>query len=88
MSLIALGINHTTATLEVRERVAFAADQLVEALQEGCQHTGLGELAILSTCNRTEMYFAADRVAEVLELALGWLAAYHRHDPEENRQNC
>ncbi len=88
MSLIALGINHTTATLVVRERVAFAADQLVEALQEGCQHIGLGELVILSTCNRTEMYFAADRVAEVLELALGWLASYHNLDPQEIRQSC
>ena len=88
MSLIALGINHTTATLAVRERVAFAADQLVEALQEGCQHIGLGELVILSTCNRTEMFFAADRVPDTLELALGWLAGYHRLDPEEIRQSC
>ena len=88
MSLIALGINHTTASLVVRERVAFAAEQLVEALQEGCQHIGLGELVILSTCNRTELFFVADRAAEVLEQALGWLAAYHHLDPEEIRQSC
>ncbi len=88
MSLIALGINHTTASLVVRERVAFAADQLVEALQEGCQQIGLDELVILSTCNRTEMYFAADRAAEVRELALGWLATYHRLEPKEIRQCC
>jgi glutamyl-tRNA reductase len=88
MSLIALGINHTTATLAIRERVAFAADQLVEALQEGCTHIGLGELVILSTCNRTEMFFSANQTGDALELALGWLASYHHLDPEDIRQNC
>lgn len=44
MSFTILGINHTTAKIAVRERVAFAADQLVEALQEGCRHIGLQEL--------------------------------------------
>jgi glutamyl-tRNA reductase len=89
MSLTALGINHTTASLAVRERVAFAADQLVEALQEGCRSMQLQELVILSTCNRTEMFFAAatdDGLA--LERALAWLGEYHRLDPEEIRENC
>ncbi len=89
MSLTILGINHTTAPLAVRERVAFAADQLVEALQEGCQHMQLTELVILSTCNRTEMFIASDAENEaLLEGALGWLAEYHRLDREEIRQNC
>jgi glutamyl-tRNA reductase len=89
MSLTALGINHTTASLEVRERVAFAADQLVEALQEGCGSMQLQELVILSTCNRTEMYFATEAEdGGALERALVWLAEYHHVDPEEIRKNC
>jgi glutamyl-tRNA reductase len=89
MSLTTLGINHTTASLEVRERVAFAADQLVEALQEGCRSMRLPELVILSTCNRTEMFFAVEADdSTALERALTWLAEYHRLDTEDIRENC
>ena len=56
MNLIALGINHNSATVEVRERVAFAPEQVVEALADACEAGALDEVVILSTCNRTELY--------------------------------
>jgi glutamyl-tRNA reductase len=57
MSLYTLGLNHTTAPLDVRERVAFAPDALSSALRELTSQRVVKEAAILSTCNRTEVYF-------------------------------
>ena len=89
MTLTAMGINHTTASLEVRERVAFAADQLVEALQEGCRESALQELVILSTCNRTELFFSCEQDAESQRAkALEWLARYHRLEVDAIAANC
>jgi glutamyl-tRNA reductase len=77
MSLFALGLNHQTAPLAVRERVVFHVERLREALGE--LKRGLArEAAILSTCNRTELYVALDEPA----LAAQWLARYHRFEPE------
>jgi glutamyl-tRNA reductase len=79
MSLFALGLNHHTAPLAVRERVVFHVERLREALVE--IRRGLAsEAAILSTCNRTEIYVAAEQPpAAVAE----WLAQYHRFEPAE-----
>jgi glutamyl-tRNA reductase len=74
MTVWALGINHTTAPLDLRGRLAFAADQLQPALH--ALRTALPaapEAAILSTCNRTEIYAAGEQAQ--LEPALAWLAA-------------
>ncbi|MCE3252130.1 MAG: glutamyl-tRNA reductase [Cellvibrio sp.] len=60
MTLLAFGINHTTAPLALRERVAFAPENLQGAMQEACAQAGLTEVAILSTCNRTEIYAASE----------------------------
>jgi glutamyl-tRNA reductase len=57
MSLYTLGLNHTTAPLAVRERVAFAPDALSGALRDLTSNRIVKEAAILSTCNRTEVYF-------------------------------
>ncbi|MEM6483439.1 MAG: glutamyl-tRNA reductase [Pseudomonadota bacterium] len=56
MNLISLGINHNSAHIDVRERVAFAPEQVGDAMHEACRHTGLDEVVVLSTCNRTEIY--------------------------------
>jgi len=83
MSLMVLGINHNTAAVAVREKVAFAPDAMHEALHQACSEAGLAEVAILSTCNRTELYCVsvedgnpspplADR-----NRLLHWLSAYH-----------
>jgi glutamyl-tRNA reductase len=71
-SLLALGLNHHTAPLAVRERVVFHVERLQEALVE--LKRGLArEAAILSTCNRTELYVSAERPDELA----AWLAQYH-----------
>ncbi len=74
MSLFALGLNHTTAPVAVRERVAFAPDMLGDALRALTRGRAVKEAAILSTCNRTEIYFHGgepDNVAQWLTEAHG-----------------
>lgn len=56
MSLILLGLNHKTAPLEIRERFAYGEDQVPDLLKRICEPPGIDELAMLSTCNRTEIY--------------------------------
>lgn len=77
MAVWTLGINHTTAPLDLRGRFAFAFDQLGPTLgtlrQRLHGHAGdHAEAAILSTCNRTEVYCAGE--GAVLEPAIEWLA--------------
>jgi glutamyl-tRNA reductase len=79
MSLFALGLNHHTAPLAVRERVVFHVERLRDALTE-IKRGLASEAAILSTCNRTELYLAAERPpAEVAD----WMAQYHRFERDE-----
>jgi len=83
MAFLALGINHKTASVDVRERVAFTPEQLVEALQQLCRLTDSREAAILSTCNRSELYLEQDQLGA--EAVLKWLAEYHDLNYEELR---
>jgi len=82
MTLIALGINHNSAAVDVRERVAFAPEQVTEALVDACDDLQLAEAVILSTCNRTELYAVSgdDRdpsAADQVNTLVSWLAHYH-----------
>ena len=83
MAFLALGINHKTASVDVRERVAFTPEQLVEALQQLCRLTPSREAAILSTCNRSELYLEQDQLSA--DEVLRWLAEYHRLNLDELR---
>jgi glutamyl-tRNA reductase len=85
MALLALGINHKTAPVEVRERVAFAPELLTEAMLAARDFANLEEIAILSTCNRTELYCSAG--LEGTRALLEWLGEYHQLDPDE-LQKC
>ncbi len=80
MSVFALGLNHQTAPLDIRGRFAFAPEQLSPALRGFREQLlrAMPEAAILSTCNRTELYVAADpaRSRELVRPALDWLAAH------------
>ena len=78
MTLYTLGLNHQTAPLDVRERVVFHVERLREALLE-VRRSLASEAAILSTCNRTELYLAAEQPGAVID----WMAQYHRFRPEE-----
>src|SRR3954462_10371510 len=77
MSLYALGLNHQTAPLAVRERVVFHVERLREALTE-IKRDLAHEAAILSTCNRTELYVAGEEPAAIAQ----WLARYHQFEPD------
>lgn len=73
MAVWALGINHTTAPLDMRGRFAFAIDQIeptLRGLRESLSRQP--EAALISTCNRTEIYCAGDKPE--LEHTLDWLA--------------
>ena len=74
MALIALGLNHLSAPVALRERVAFAPELTAPALGELIAQPGVREAAILSTCNRTELYCNVDPGAETSPFI--WL---HRH---------
>ncbi len=73
MQLYALGLNHHTAPLVIRERVAFQPEKLALALYDLAHAGSVREAAILSTCNRTELYFAAEQPQH----AADWLARFH-----------
>ncbi|MEA5445453.1 glutamyl-tRNA reductase [Gammaproteobacteria bacterium AB-CW1] len=64
MPLIALGINHNTAPLELREQLSFSGDELCAALRDLESLPGVREVAVLSTCNRTEIYGSLDEDGE------------------------
>ena len=83
MAFLALGINHKTASVAVRERVAFTPEKLVEALRELCRLTPSREAAILSTCNRSELYLEQDALA--VDEVLAWLADFHQLNVAELR---
>jgi glutamyl-tRNA reductase len=78
MAIFALGINHKTAPVALREQVAFAPEQLPEALRELTTLTSISDAVILSTCNRTELYFTG--TARQAEQVIVWLAQFHALD--------
>jgi glutamyl-tRNA reductase len=78
VSVFALGLNHTTAPLDLRGRLAFSPEQMAPALhglRERLQRS-VPEAALVSTCNRTELYVAApaDKASELVRPTLDWLA--------------
>ena len=90
MALIALGINHKSAHVSLREKVAFAPEQMAEALQDASTDADLGEVVILSTCNRTEMFVFTEHeseqdIVQCEHRALSWLGDYHHIELSELR---
>jgi len=79
MQLFTFGLNHQTAPLDVRERVVFHAERLIQALHDLVDRRRVNEAAIISTCNRTEIYCNTDDPTQ----AVGWLAGYHRMKPQQ-----
>ncbi|MGE4534032.1 glutamyl-tRNA reductase [Halomonas sp.] len=85
MTLLALGINHRTATVEVREQVAFDPAELDAALGELRGLPEVREAAVLSTCNRTELYCVTEPEGETV--VLDWLGRFHGL-PVEDLSRC
>jgi glutamyl-tRNA reductase len=74
MAFNILGINHKTAPVALREKVAFNEDRLLSALHALRQESGVAEVVILSTCNRTEVYWAGSASGTDLS---DWLERHH-----------
>ena len=72
MNLNIIGLNHKTAPLNLRERFVFQSDQISHALLD-LKSKKVSQVAILSTCNRTEIYFNGPKVKIIYQ----WLANYH-----------
>lgn len=81
MTLLALGINHKTADVAVREQVAFTPSQLEAALAELKGLPAVSEAAVLSTCNRTELYCVTEAQGE--QSVIDWLGRFHNLPVEE-----
>ena len=82
MNLNVIGLNHKTAPLELREKFVFQTDLLTEALVE-IKKTFSTEVVILSTCNRTEIYFTTGQASQVIQ----WLANYHQISVTDLKKN-
>lgn len=85
MTLLALGINHKTAPVSLRERVTFAPDTLDEALSSLQSLPMVQGGVVLSTCNRTELYLSVEEQEDINEGIVRWLCGYHGLDETEVR---
>ena len=79
MSFFALGVNHQTASVELREQIAFNAERLAALLLEQNKHSPLNDLVVVSTCNRTEVY----AMTEDADSVLTWLAQVNNIDVKQ-----
>lgn len=80
MALWVLGINHRTASVEKRERVSLPESEIAPALQNALQLPGMRELAVMSTCNRTEFYILGDGVSR--QSVIEWWGAWLDVEPD------
>ncbi len=76
MTIFALGINHKTAPVALREQVAFAPEQVAQALLDLTAQTQVTDAVIVSTCNRTELYFSGSVTQS--KQVIAWLARFHQ----------
>lgn len=81
--LLALGLNHKTAPLALRERLSLTESHAVEALRELTDAEGIHEAAAISTCNRTELYLVVSDPVEAESTALGVLTRLAEIRPTE-----
>jgi glutamyl-tRNA reductase len=84
MEIALIGINHRTASIELRGRLSFRVEQACEAADQLRSRGILKEVVILSTCNRTEIYgVAQERTADNLDAIEMFISSYHQLAPEE-----
>ncbi|MBF1995016.1 glutamyl-tRNA reductase [Serratia symbiotica] len=87
MTLLALGINHKTAPVSLRERVAFSPESLDQVLTSLLQQPLVQGGVVLSTCNRTELYISVEQLEHIHEHLVAWLCEYHHLRPEDVQQS-
>lgn len=81
MGILTLGLNHNTAPVSIRERLAFPVERLQHALHGLVQLPEIEEAAILSTCNRTELYCGASAAGQ--DLIIDWISHEQRLQRED-----
>jgi glutamyl-tRNA reductase len=79
--LFLLGVSHKTAPVELRERLDFSSRDLGAAVEALAARAGAAESVVLSTCNRSEMYVAADDIARANDELVSFLSDYHQVPP-------
>ncbi|KEY60812.1 glutamyl-tRNA reductase [Serratia sp. DD3] len=87
MTLLALGINHKTAPVSLRERLTFSPESIDAALNSLLQQPMVQGGVVLSTCNRTELYLSVEQQDHLREQLIDWLCDYHHLRPEEISKN-
>lgn len=93
MALLLVGINHTTASIDLREKVAFPPAIISEALSDLMALPAVAEAVVVSTCNRTEIYvdLTVDHTTDAepaYRPVVEWLSRYHDLNPEHLAQSC
>lgn len=83
MTLLALGINHKTAPVALREKVTFSPDSMEAALTNLLEQPSVSGGVVLSTCNRTEIYLSVDEQNNQRDQLIDWLCRYHNINPQE-----
>jgi len=83
MRLLVLGVSHHTAPIDLRERLAFPAGDLAEAIGTLARHQAIGEVVLLSTCNRTEVYATTQSLEDGHEAMTSFLAAARDVPPDD-----
>ena len=81
MHLITIGLNHETAPVAIREQAVFGPEKLVPALQNLTARRDIDETAILSTCNRTEIYCRQQQPDG--QAVVKWLCQFHALEPQQ-----
>lgn len=87
MTLLALGINHKTAPVSLRERVTFSPDTLDLALDSLLAQPMVQGGVVLSTCNRTELYLSVEEQDNLHDALIRWLCDYHNLNEDELRNS-
>ena len=87
MSLITIGLNHKTAPVALRERLAFTPDTLPEAVRSLAKVDCVSEAAILSTCNRTELYCTVHDHQNADQQLVEWFSRFHGFKADDLSQH-
>lgn len=87
MTLLALGINHKTAPVALRERVSFSPDTLDQALESLLSQPMVQGGVVLSTCNRTELYLSVEEQENLHDSLIRWLCDYHQLNEDDLRNS-
>lgn len=87
MSLITIGLNHKTAPVELRERLAFTPDTLPDAVRSLANLDCVSEAAILSTCNRTELYCTVHDTNSADRQLVEWFSRFHGFKADDLNQH-